>query len=111
VPGESVAYHAQQNHFSNWLMARTEFELAPPACNRRKSAISKAWRAMRNHLIQSLAEYREKNQTGVITDFTPSKFDVANSFTRIGGGSIGGKARGLAFYQCDHSPPQSPPPL
>jgi phosphoenolpyruvate synthase/pyruvate phosphate dikinase len=44
-----------------------------------------------------LAEYREKHQTGVITDFSPAKFDTANSFTRIGSGSIGGKARGFAF--------------
>ena len=28
VPAESVAYHAQSNHFSHWLMARTEFALA-----------------------------------------------------------------------------------
>jgi len=25
VPGESVLYHGERNHFSNWLKARTEF--------------------------------------------------------------------------------------
>jgi len=28
VPDESVKYHAERNHFSNWLKARTEFWLA-----------------------------------------------------------------------------------
>ena len=28
VPAESIAYHAERNHFSNWLKARTEFALA-----------------------------------------------------------------------------------
>ena len=28
VPAESLGYHAQSNHFSRWLMARTEFALA-----------------------------------------------------------------------------------
>jgi len=28
VPGESVRYHAENNHFSHWLKARTEFRLA-----------------------------------------------------------------------------------
>ncbi len=28
VPEESIRYHAQRNHFSNWLKARTEFWLA-----------------------------------------------------------------------------------
>jgi hypothetical protein len=28
VPEESLAYHAERNHFSHWLMARTEFALA-----------------------------------------------------------------------------------
>ncbi len=28
VPADSLMYHAQRNHFSHWLMARTEFALA-----------------------------------------------------------------------------------
>ena len=28
VPAESLAYHGEQNHFSMWLKARTEFTLA-----------------------------------------------------------------------------------
>ena len=28
IPDESLEYHARRNHFSIWLRARTEFELA-----------------------------------------------------------------------------------
>jgi hypothetical protein len=34
---------------------------------------------------------------GIITDFSKDTFDAQNSFARIGGGSLGGKARGLGF--------------
>ncbi len=28
IPVESLLYHAERHHFSNWLAARTEFKLA-----------------------------------------------------------------------------------
>ena len=31
VPAESIGYHAERNHFSSWLKARTEFALARTA--------------------------------------------------------------------------------
>lgn len=96
VPVESIEFHAGYNHFSNWLMARTEFEMATRIRPVRVDDFATT-EELRAYLIETLAEFREKSQTGVITDFSPRKFDVATSFTRIGGGSIGGKARGLAF--------------
>ncbi|NOX59619.1 MAG: histidine kinase [Planctomycetes bacterium] len=96
VPGEALSFHANHNHFSNWLMARTEFDLA---ARLRTSQVSDFQNIdqMREHLVRELSEFRARSQTGVITDFSPRKFDVTSSFTRIGSGSIGGKARGLAF--------------
>jgi hypothetical protein len=46
-------------------------------------------------------------QRGIITDFTKETFDSKSSFARIGGGSLGGKARGnigetLANYLVDN---------
>lgn len=96
IPSESIEFHAGYNHFSNWLMARTEFEMATRIRPVRVDDFSNT-EELRAYLIETLAEFREKSQTGVITDFSPRKFDVATSFTRIGSGSIGGKARGLAF--------------
>jgi len=41
VPAESIVFHSQSNHFSHWLMARTEFALAAKL-RPRKVRISRA---------------------------------------------------------------------
>ena len=96
IPDESLVYHARNNHFSNWLMARTEFGLAARIRPRKVSDFPTT-KEMRQYLLDTLAEFRERAQSGVISDFTPARLDTPIAFTRIGGGSIGGKARGLAF--------------
>ncbi|MEK6629741.1 MAG: PEP/pyruvate-binding domain-containing protein, partial [Acidobacteriota bacterium] len=40
---------------------------------------------------------REQRDRSVVADFDRASFDGTSSFSRIGGGSFGGKARGLAF--------------
>jgi len=96
VPDESIRYHAEKNHFSNWLKARTEFWLAHQL-RPRKVSDYKSVEALRKDLIYSLSGYRHLRQRGIITDFVKETFDPASSFARIGGGSLGGKARGLGF--------------
>jgi CheY-like chemotaxis protein len=96
VPDESIQYHARKNHFSNWLKARTEFWLAHKL-RPRKVTDFESISHLRHDLIESLKEYQEIRQRGTITDFSKESFDPANSFARIGGGSLGGKARGLGF--------------
>ena len=96
VPVESIVYHAERNHFSNWLKARTEFWLAHQLRPRQVSDYPDA-EALRKDLIDSLHYYRNIRQRGIIADFVKEAFDPATSFARIGGGSLGGKARGLGF--------------
>ncbi len=96
VPDESIFYHSERNHFSNWLKARTEFWLAY-RLRPRKVSDFKSISELRKELIDSLKIYQQIRQQGVITDFNKEIFDANNSFARIGGGSLGGKARGLGF--------------
>jgi CheY-like chemotaxis protein len=96
VPDESILHHAERNHFSNWLKARTEFGLAH-RLRPRKISDFESVAALRAELISSIRFYRDVQQRGVITDFSKETFDPKNSFARIGLGSIGGKARGLGF--------------
>ena len=44
-----------------------------------------------------IRDFRREQGRGLTSDFDPRTFDPASSFARIGGGSLGGKARGLAF--------------
>jgi len=96
VPDESIRYHAEGNHFSKWLKARTEFWLAHKLRPRQVSDF-KSIGDLRNLLINSLISYQVYRQRGLITEFNKETFDPKNSFARIGSGSLGGKARGLGF--------------
>lgn len=96
VPDESIKYHAEHNHFSNWLKARTEFWLAHKLRPRKVSDFPNI-SILRNDLIDSLKKYQKIRQRGLITDFHKNTFDPSSGFARIGGGSLGGKARGLSF--------------
>jgi CheY-like chemotaxis protein len=96
LPPECILYHAERNHFSNWLKARTEFWLAEKLRPQSVTEFTSA-EDLRTYLISSLRSYRKMRQRGIITDFCKDTFDTSNGFARIGGGSLGGKARGLSF--------------
>jgi DNA-binding NarL/FixJ family response regulator len=93
---ESLLFHARRNHFSNWLMARTEFELAARLRLRKVSDFEDP-EEMRSYLMTPLEDFLHERQVGVITDFNRDNFDGRAEFLRIGEGSLGGKGRGLAF--------------
>src|SRR5581483_11260071 len=97
VPDESVVYHASRNHFSNWLKARTEFQLASRLRPSKVTDFESA-HDLRMHLIRQVHEHRAFRQRGLLMEFSKDTFDPENSFARTGGGSVGGKARGLAFF-------------
>jgi len=92
----SLLYHAERNHFSNWLMARTEFDLADRLRPKRASEFINP-DALRTYLLKVLEDFLHERQVGVITDFSRDHYDGRAEFLRIGEGSLGGKGRGLAF--------------
>ncbi len=96
VPGESLVHHAQHNQFSNWFMARTEFELALRIRPVKASDFDDP-EELREYLLESLNDYRDTQQRGRVADFSRQHYDRSVNFARIGDGSLGGKGRGLAF--------------
>jgi CheY-like chemotaxis protein len=99
VPAESIGYHAARNHFSHWLMARTEAALAQKLRPRRISEYP-SLEDLRHNILESIAEYRREQSQVLIGDFNRINFQPEPShFLRLGGGSLGGKARGLAFVR------------
>jgi hypothetical protein len=95
IPDESLVHHASQNHFSNWLMARTQFALARKLKPVKISQFPTV-DGVRQYLIEAFTGELVGSLQGIITDFSSSDSGEI-AFTRIGGGSLGGKARGLAF--------------
>ena len=99
VPVESIVYHAQSNHFSHWLVARTEFALAQKLRPRKVSDFASP-EHLRSDLVASIADYRGEQSEVLIGDFSPAALSSSDAFfLRIGDGSLGGKARGLAFMR------------
>jgi hypothetical protein len=97
IPDEPLCYHALRNRFSNWIMARSEIVLASRLRQVQVSDFPSI-ESMRQHLIASIHGLRKWRQKGVVVQFNPNSFDprIAD-FVKIGRGSLGGKARGLAF--------------
>ncbi len=96
VPDESILYHAERDHFSRWLKARTEFGIAARLYPRKVKDYPTV-DALRQDLVESIEEFRHERSRVLVSDFRGDTFDPSGSFARIGDGSMGGKARGLAF--------------
>ncbi len=98
VDPEVLAHHGRKNHFSAWLRARTEFAVArklrPVAVNEFRTG-----EELREWLLEALESYLWERHQSAMVDFDPVRFDPERDFARIGGGSLGGKARGLAFVR------------
>jgi len=96
IPDSSLEYHASRNHFSKWLNARALFPVAQmfKYINREDF---ESMDEMRRFLYVAISSFRLGKGRGVIAKFDKTSFDEYQIFSRIGEGSIGGKARGLAF--------------
>ncbi len=96
IPDESLKYHIDRNHFSKWLRARALFSLGK-LFRQANSGDFASLDEVRDYLYKGMAKYRSVRGRGVISTFDRNKFNEYILFSRVGEGSIGGKARGLAF--------------
>jgi len=96
IPEDSLVFHARSNHFSNWLAARGEFDLATmirPKLVRDFSTVDDLRNFLAKSIEQTLA-YRKKSE---MAEFSKLLDPHSSDFVRISTGSLGGKARGLSF--------------
>ncbi len=96
IPDESLYYHGRSNHFSSWLMARSEVMLASRLKPVKVSDFPNPGE-LNKYLVNCIHERRKGRQKGIITELVPESFDPDADFIKVGKGSLGGKARGLAF--------------
>lgn len=96
IPDATLDYHASRNHFSKWLNARALFPVAQMFKYIRREDFE-TMDEMRRFLYIAISSFRLGKGRGVIAKFDKTSFDEYQTFSRIGEGSIGGKARGLAF--------------
>ena len=96
IPPESLEYHSVNNHFSKWFKARALFTLADMVRNKTKEDFDSI-ESVREYMYKTIKNYRIHSSKGTIAVFDKDFYDDYYGFTRIGKGSLGGKARGLAF--------------
>ena len=91
-----IDYYARKNSFSRWLAARSLFQVAQLL---RPVSIDEfdSYDDLKSYIFSVISGYRQTKGRGVIAKFEKDRFDDYLMFSRIGDGSIGGKARGLAF--------------
>ena len=97
LPEDSFVRHCSRNDFSRWLFARTEIMLASKMRPLRYDDFSSV-ESHRKYLISMIQSRRQRLLKGVVADFDAGDFDPDTEFFKIGKGSLGGKARGLAFF-------------
>ena len=96
VPDDVLEYHLSQMHLSKWLYSRGLFPLAKVL----RSINSSHFNSIDEHraaLVSLFKDYRTMLGQGLVAQFDESTYSDAIGFARMGEGSIGGKARGLAF--------------
>mgnify|MGYP002432635686 FL=1 len=96
IPDRAFEYHTSQNHLSKWLYSRGLFPLASSIRQYNKSHFSSV-EEHRRVLVGLIRDYRTLLGQGVVARFDAETYSDAIAFARIGEGSLGGKARGLAF--------------
>lgn len=88
---------ATTNYLSKWLLSRGIFSLGNSFRELTLKEFNDNIAAVRQFFTDSIRDYRIKQGIGVVARFSPQTYNDAIWFSRLGNGSIGGKARGLAF--------------
>ena len=96
VSEASLRYHIERDHISKWLKARALFSIADLFQEFSVNDFNNV-HEIRDFIFDTIANFRLAKSRGVISEFNRETFDEYFSISRIGEGSIGGKARGLAF--------------
>lgn len=96
VPDDVLEYNLSRMRLSKWLYARGLFPLAKVLRGKKSSDFSST-AEHRAALVTLFHDYRVMLGLGIVAQFDEIHYSDAISFAKIGEGSIGGKARGLAF--------------
>lgn len=93
---ESLRYFAGRNYISRWLYSRGLFSIGDSFRDIDVNDETDLGE-IRKLNLRMLHDYRMRQGLGVVARFDPATYNDAIWFSRLGDGSLGGKARGLAF--------------
>ncbi len=96
IPTETLLYHASRNHFSLWLTARGEIQLAREIAPKKISDFNDP-EALRDYLVRIVKQLKFEKNKGKIVEFDETLITEESNIIQLAPGALGGKGRGLAF--------------
>ncbi len=96
VPDDMLLKETSKNMLSKWFYARGLFTLGSKMKSVQESHFENV-ADMRHYVSQQIHDFHALMGRGVIARFDPEGYGRHIWFSRMGDGSLGGKARGLAF--------------
>ncbi len=96
IPDEILLANTSKNMLSKWFMARGLFTLGVKFKKVLESQFSNT-AELKAYISQQIHDYHALTGRGVIAHFDAESYGRHIWFSRMGDGSLGGKARGLAF--------------
>ncbi|PKN73161.1 MAG: hypothetical protein CVU50_03940 [Candidatus Cloacimonetes bacterium HGW-Cloacimonetes-3] len=96
IPEETLLFHSKFNHFSNWLIAHGEVQIAKKIRPMKVEDFGSR-EELRDFLYHVFRTVRIDKNRGKIINFDAISLSEMNQIIRLTEGSLGGKGRGLAF--------------
>lgn len=96
IPDDSLLFHAKRNHFSLWLMARGEIQVAKILGTKSVDEFNNT-DDIRNYLLQIIQRHRNEKNKGKVVAFEDVDYFEEGNILSLGAGSYGGKGRGVSF--------------
>ncbi len=96
IQTDSLVYHGKRNHFSNWLMARGEIQIAKKI-KPIKVEDFKVTEEIRLYMLDVIHKYMYEKNKGKVINFDEVAILDETTIVSLATGSLGGKGRGLAF--------------
>lgn len=96
ISDESITYHALKDHFSLWLMARGEIQVAR-IINTSRVSDFKDTKGLKKYISEIMQRFRNEQNKGKIIPYRNNSITDPRNIIKLKDGSLGGKGRGLAF--------------
>jgi hypothetical protein len=97
ISEESILYHTNKNQFSSWLMAHSELGIAKKLKEITEADFNST-EEIRQYLLNTIRNVRQSQNRGKVINFNPAVFTEEDKIIQLSDGSLGGKGRGLAFF-------------
>ena len=97
LPTKTLLLHSDREDYSRWMKAHGEYQVARRIKEVKTTDFSTP-DLLRDFLVGSFREVRENRHRGRLVEFSCDDPGTIGSVARFGSGSLGGKGRGLAFF-------------